>query len=318
MNELQALMKMVPPGQKRPRKWRGGVLQIWITRRCDKACFGCTQGSNYGDIEGVEPYMSLDYFEQACESLNDYFGVVGMFGGNPAMHPQFPELCEIMRKHIPFAQRGLWCNNLFNEKNGVAARDTFNPAVSNINVHMDRKAWEGFKQWWPESIIVGLRDDSRHHPVYWSPRIAGIPEEDRLEKISQCDINQKWSAMIGVFRGELRGYFCEIAGSMSMLKQIDPDWPDTGVIIEKNWWRRPMVDFVEQVRQHCHDCGMPWKGYGELACAGDNGVELITPDWENSLPSMKKGRTPKVSADLEDLKPDSVDDVTRYLQNARK
>ena len=87
MNEIEAIQKMVPPGQPRPQvTWKQGVLQIWITRSCDKSCFGCTQGSN---LKGPFAKITLDQFDDACASLHGYFGVIGMFGGNPAVHPQF-------------------------------------------------------------------------------------------------------------------------------------------------------------------------------------------------------------------------------------
>src|SRR4051812_21506439 len=108
MNESECLKLMVAPGDKRPGKWRGGVVQIWVTRACDKSCYGCTQGSN---LAGKPEFMSLEHFEQAVLSLKDYFGVVGVFGGNPAMHPEFDGLCKILHKYVPWVRRGLWCNN---------------------------------------------------------------------------------------------------------------------------------------------------------------------------------------------------------------
>ena len=81
MNEAQALARMVPPSKPRKGKPDGGVMQIHITRACDLACFGCTQGSN---LAGKVTMITPENFEKACASLVDYFGVVGIFGGNPA------------------------------------------------------------------------------------------------------------------------------------------------------------------------------------------------------------------------------------------
>jgi hypothetical protein len=66
MNEQEALAKMVAPGDRRPTKWRGGVIQIHVTRACDLACYNCTQGSN---LAGRVPFMSPAHFEQAVLSL---------------------------------------------------------------------------------------------------------------------------------------------------------------------------------------------------------------------------------------------------------
>lgn len=269
MNEQEALARMVPPSNRRPGKKQmfDGIIQIMITRACDKSCFGCTQGSNFG---GRPVVMSVEQFEQACLSLKDYWGVTGVFGGNPAQHPKFEQICEVMRRHIPAERRGLWCNHPRGK--GRIMAETFNPRVSNLNVHMDQEAWDEFKRDWPASMPFGLKDDSRHSPVFVSMRDLGVPEEKRWELISGCDINQHWSALIGVFRGELRAWFCEIAGAQSMLHQHDPNYPDTGVplwIKDEDqlipWWQLPMAAYAEQVRTHCHDCGVPLRGYGEMA-----------------------------------------------------
>src|SRR5262245_32087502 len=101
MTEQECLNKMVAPGTRRPGKYRQGVIQIWVTRACDKSCYNCTQGSNLGGKPGM---ITPEQFEVAVQSLVGYFGVVGVFGGNPAMHPQFEGLCEILAKYIPREQ----------------------------------------------------------------------------------------------------------------------------------------------------------------------------------------------------------------------
>lgn len=254
---------MKSPRDIRPTVWSGGVLQIWVTRACDKSCFGCTQGSNLAGRPGM---ITPDQFETACQSLADYFGICGMFGGNPALHPQFPLLCEIMREYIPKERRGLWCNNI--NGHGRIAAATFNPAVSNLNVHKDRAAYDEFRRDWPQARPFGLDEDSRHSPPYVALQDIIPDEAERWRLIGQCDVNQFWSAMICVFRGELRGYFCEIAGAQAMLHQHEPSYPDLGLPITPGWWNQPMSAFESQVRHHCMACGIPLRGYGELAVDG--------------------------------------------------
>lgn len=315
MDAATALSKMVPPGQTRPSVYQGGVLQIWITRTCDKACNHCTQGSNLRAVKEVQQRITPEQFEKACLSLSDYFGVVGMFGGNPAIHPEFETLCYIFRKHIPFERRGLWCNNPLGK--GKIMAETFNPAVSNLNVHLDQKAYDEFKRDWPSSMPFGLTQDSRHAPVYVSMKDLNIPEEERWEKISNCDINQKWSAMIGIFRGELRGYFCEIAGAMAMLHQHNPEYLDTGVPIESGWWKLPMSDFSDQVHQCCHNCGVPLRGFGTLAQEKDQ-TEIFSIAHSQDLPPLKIPFKPSVVIDsVESLKEGAHKSFTDYLGNAR-
>lgn len=330
-------MKMVAPRDKRPHVWRGGVLQIWVTRACDRACFGCTQCSN---LAGKPEFITVDQFKVAVESLRGYFGVIGMFGGNPVLHPQFDELCSVLRGSVPWEQRGLWSNHP--KGKGRTAAITFNPAHSNLNVHESQEAYDEFARDWPECIpyLKGLDSDSRHSPPFvamrdvlkrpcpdcsgnsWKNGRDGIcqtcddsglvyDKEQAWGLIQQCDVNRNWSAMIGVFRGQLRGYFCELAASQAMLHQWDSEdcrdcggsgykpmqygphsgepypcfdcgpadgygpefgkqwsYPDTGVPVVPGWWNKGIDAFLHQAEKHCHECGIPLKGYGALANSG--------------------------------------------------
>ena len=274
---------MVAPGQKRPLIWRGGIIQIMVTRACDLACHHCTQGSN---LAGKPAMMTPEQFDRACVSLEGYFGVVGMFGGNPTMHPQFGELCSIMRARVPYLQRGLWCNNLRGK--GADARITFNPRHSNLNVHLSSEAAAEFRRDWPESapFLKGEGVDSTHGSPWVAMKDVIPDEEDRWRRIGECDVNRYWSALIGVFRGELRAYFCEVAYSQAALHESNPDWdgtggpmPDTGHEVAPGWWRRPMEAFRDQVETHCHNCGIPLRRAGQLAIGGEREEFSETHRW---------------------------------------
>lgn len=349
MTESECLALMKAPASVRPSKpYLGGVIQIWVTRACDKSCYDCTQGSN---LAGKPEMITLEQFEQACISLKGYWGVVGMFGGNPCMHPKFVDLCDIMRKHIPANQRGLWSNNPISQEKGMAARKTFNPTYSNLNCHMDREAYNNFKRWWPESQPFGLDKDSRHSPCFVSMKDVGIEENERWKLISTCDINQNWSAMIGVFRDQLRAWFCEIAGAQAMLHQWDRDrevplefermsepgelivemsvytYPDTGLQVSLsknpndvayNWWKNSMAAFATQVRKHCHECSVPLRGYGELAQSKDSdATEQVSKTHEEIYRPKSTGRKVEVVTELVQLG-NRLQKVTDYMGNAKK
>lgn len=282
---------MIAPGQKRPSIWRSGIIQIMITRACDLSCHHCSQGSN---LAGKPAMMSPDQFAQACDSLAGYFGVVGMFGGNPALHPKFDTLCSIMRDKIPYLQRGLWCNNL--NGHGESARITFNPRHSNLNVHLASDAYGEFSESWPESIpyLKGLTVDSVHSSPWVSMTDIGIPEEKRWELIGECDINRYWSALIGVIRGELRAFFCEIAYAQAALHEQNQNWagtgrpmPDTGHDVVPGWWRRPMEMFRDQVETHCHHCGIPMRREGQQAIGGEQ-EEFSQTHWPIARPKVRE------------------------------
>lgn len=248
---------MKAPGDIKPT-WMGGVIQIHITRACDLSCTSCTQGSNLG---GKPVMISLENFEIAARSLKDYHGVVGIFGGNPTMHPQFEAITDILAKWIPFERRGLWSNNLRGK--GKLCREIFNPEVSNLNVHMSHAAYMEMKRDWPECHPIGLKD-SRHSPPYVAMQDLNLTDAEIWELINHCDINQLWSAMICQVDGELFAYFCEIAGAQAMLHNDK----STGLPVTNDWWRQNISYFDRQIKKHCFACGVPLKGKGDLAVGG--------------------------------------------------
>lgn len=309
MNEQEALKKMVPPGQRRP-VWRGGIVQIHVTRACDQACFGCTQGSNLG---GKPVMMKPDEFEQCVLSLKGYFGVYGVFGGNPTVSPHFETFCEILRKHVPQEQCGLWCNHPRGK--GRHMRKTFNPDVSNLNVHLSQEAYDEFYRDWPECrhVLKGLDTDSRHSPPFVAMKDVGVPEERRWELIAGCDINQLWSAMVCKVEGKgLRAFFCELAGAQAMLHAHDPAWPDLGLPVEPGWWKKPMADFADQVRHYCHRCGVPLRRFGQLAVGGEY-EEVSETHKDVYQPKVKGRRVELVMVDDDEQR--RLDLSTNYIQN---
>ena len=207
---------MLPSTMKSPRdrrniNWRQGVLQIHITRACDLSCTGCTQGSN---LQGKPVLMTTAQFEESCLSLmqgkEPYWGVVGVFGGNPTVHPDFVQICRILQKLVPFEQRGLWSNNL--RGYGKLCREIFNPEYSNLNVHTDRAAMEEMRRDWPECHPKGLHD-SRHSPPWVALKdLEDMTDEERWDLIGRCDINQLWSAMVwslgAMASSEIAGRLC--------------------------------------------------------------------------------------------------------------
>ena len=302
------LTRMKGPSDPRST-WMNGIIQVHVTRACDLACTGCTQGSNLG---GKPTVITLENFEKAIISLRDYYGVVGIFGGNPTLHPKFEDLCEILTTYIPFDRRGLWSNNL--RGFGKLCRETFNPAVSNLNVHTDMKAYEEMKRDWPECSPKGT-NDSRHSPPYVAMKdMVDMNREEQERLIEYCDVNQYWSAMICQFRGELRAYFCELAGAQSMLHEHDPDYPDTGLKIIEDWWKRPMKDFAHQVEKHCFECGVPLRGKGDYAHTGS--LEYVSKS-HLKIYNPKKSREVRVIESREQLRKDAgqVQTATDYIEN---
>ncbi|MDF2427621.1 MAG: glycosyltransferase family 2 protein [Nitrosopumilus sp.] len=308
--EMHFISQMKSPQDKKPT-YRGGIMQVWIGRACDKSCFGCTQGSN---LKGPYEKITTDQFETALKSLKNYWGVVGIFGGNPCIHPQFPELCEILEQYIPYEQRGLWSNNL--NGHGKLCAKVFNSKVSNINSHGDKRAYDEIVENWPELVETGfpnlkpLESCSEHSPPFVAIQDLIPNEIKRWKMIVGCDINQYWSGMIAVFRGELRGWFCEIAGTQSILHQHEENYPDTGFKITPDWWDKPISDFADQVRFHCHSCGIPMR----IAAKPDDTKEpeLVTLTHLNVYKPKK--RELKLVKDKSEIEFQEISRVTDYIK----
>lgn len=262
MEASEALSQMVLPSHKRP-VWMSGIVQIMVGRQCDLRCVSCTQGSN---LIGPTGWMTPDQFEQAVLSLQGYPGIIGTFGGNPCLSKYFEDYCRILRAHVPLRQRGLWSNHPRGK--GSLCRITFWPGHSNLNTHLSREAYDEFARDWPESVpyLKGLDADSLHGAPFVAMKDVIPDEGERWNLIANCDINKYWSSLIGVFRGELRAYLCELMYAQANLHQDNPDWdgtgqplPDLGIFVSPDWWRKPMADFEAQVRLHCHACGIPMR-----------------------------------------------------------
>jgi hypothetical protein len=195
--------------------------------------------------------MDLDYFEKAVISLKTFSGIVGIIGGQPTLHPQFPELCEILRKHIePQYRRGLWSNFSNHTLYNNIIKETFGYFC--LNTHSG---------------------DIYHTPILISSESSVTDDIKRQEYIENCWIQNTWSGTINP-KG---GFFCEVAGALSML--LDGI---KGFDIEKepDWWKRPISDFDEQKIWACNKCGAaiplkPRNSASEIDDISEDNYELL-------------------------------------------
>jgi hypothetical protein len=169
------------------------------------------------------------------------------------MHPKFRDICDIFVQEVPNKmQRGLWTNNVF--KHGELAKETF--GIFNLNPHNDPR---GIKS------LEGLKDIGWYHKGHssHSPLLTAVKdlysETKMWDLISQCDINQNWSASIIQNKGNLRAYFCEIAASFDLARGTDH-----GIPVEPGWWRRNISEFDDQVARFCPGCGVPARLKGHM------------------------------------------------------
>jgi len=80
------------------------LIQIEVTNTCTHKCSHCTRACSH--IK--KPFMGgLDYIEKALRSMEGWNRGVGCMGGEPTLHPKFPEICELYRKYFPRDRCGL-------------------------------------------------------------------------------------------------------------------------------------------------------------------------------------------------------------------
>lgn len=211
-----------------------GIILIDITNACNKSCSNCTRFCGHFTKDKLY-YMGLDYFEKAAKTLVDYSEsgddkIVGVMGGEPTLHPQFAEICEIFKSTIPNKKkRGLWSNTTtpqFTKHKDIIA-ETF--GVFNLNDHIT-------------------------HPIKHTPILTAIEDfkdisdGDKLKFIDNCWVQNCWSATINM-KG---AFFCEVCACMSNLFDGVDGWD-----IEKNpdWWKKELPEYKKQIEWSCKKCG---------------------------------------------------------------
>ena len=216
---------MIPPTQH----W---AIQIDVTNRCHVGCSNCTRSLAHV----AEPFdMPVDVFAAAVESLADFpdnstpnphgqncgIKVVGIIGGEPTLHPEYAELCEIIKAGIPRRiNRGLWTSS---RQDARIAKNLF--GYVNFNPHAP---------------------PSHHHPILVSIRDVISDEARMWELIDRCPYQTTWASSIGP-----NGFFfCEVAASLDLVFH-----GPGGLPVAPGCWREPLEHFRDQITTWCPRCG---------------------------------------------------------------
>ena len=241
------------------------IIQIEVTNACYLKCANCTRHVGH---HKKTFFMDLDYIEKAIDSLEGFEGNIGMMGGDPTLHPKFPEICKIYQKKIPNRRkREFWTSGFKWKEYQDIILETFDK---------DRIAYN-------EHSTPG----GKHTPLLVS--IDEVVEDKKLmwEMIDNCWIQSQLSAAITP-KG---GFFCEVAASLDYLFE-----GPGGYEIKPGWWKKEPKDFQDQVKRYCVDCSgaLPMKeesdGYG-----GRNGPAYDTVSPRN-LEKLLKVKSPKAQA----------------------
>lgn len=197
-------------------------VQIEVTNACHRSCSNCTRFCGH-----TKPYfMGLKEVENALDACEGYPKMVGIMGGEPLLHPQFEDICNLALSRFPRERLGLWTCLPPGKEN---YRDVICKTFGNILIN-DHS-----------------RDDIYHAPILVASEEIYPNRDELFYIIDKCWLQNSWSAAINP-KG---AFFCEIAASMSLLFGTDKAWP-----VEKGWWWRTPKDFKEQIEEYCPKCGI--------------------------------------------------------------
>lgn len=291
---------------KAPTDKTNDTIQIIVTRLCDLFnCSNCTQLLPYRK----DPmHMSPQVFRAALETVNDWPGIVGIFGGNPCCHPQFPELMAILEEVIPEQRhRGLWSNNLL--EHGELVRRVFYPSGRfNLNAHGSREAYLKMDRYLTGKVIRNSdKRPSWHAPILVDWIDLGLTEPEWIRLRENCDINQKWSSAIAERDGKPYVYFCEVAAALDGIRG-----ENHGIPAVAGWWKWKMDAFSGQVTNCCdRGCGVPLRMRGHL---DNEDTYDLSQTWATQLTTPRG----KIGQQVHDQLDIPCDEVTDYMRHRSK
>jgi hypothetical protein len=273
------------------------VIQIDISHgACHLACAHCTRAIGH---HRKPSFMPLDMIRQAIESLDGFDGQIGCMGGEPALHPKFPEVLAIWREMVPRHRRSLWTSGWKWKEYREIIFDTFDENLIHYNDH--------------------TQETGRHQPLLVAIEEVVDDPELRAILIKNCPFQLHWSAAIT----PLGCYFCEIAAAQGALFGV-PGYP-----IEPGWWRKTPEQFQDQVDAFCSKCSgaLPMPSYSDGRGGRDGPtIDLVSPgNLERLLamgsPKAKRGHVEvwdrkfpreEIIAGLEDWQPRSFRDFEAH------
>jgi len=203
---------------------------IEITNYCWKNCVYCSRFSRH-IRKDQRFHMSLDKIEQALRSLKNWRNGIGIIGGEPTLHPQFKEICELLLDYFPPQRYGLWTTGGKGFTRNVHQINTTFKYLIAYNEHNE------FQQ-----------NVCRHQPATLA--IDDIVKDENVKKklIDNCWVQLNWCPSIG----DKGAFFCEVAYALDTIL----DGPG-GYEVIPGWWQKEPKDFKDQVDRYCGRCGMP-------------------------------------------------------------
>lgn len=200
------------------------LIQLEVTNACPYRCSHCSRLIGHHK----KPFfMTLEEVEKGLQSLEGYNGHIGIMGGEPLLHWQFEEICKLMQAYVPVkARRELWTAGYKWDNHKDIINETFYPELVAYNEH------EEYQPCWHQPLQIAIQEVIKDEDLMW-------------KIISNCWVQQRWSASITP-KG---AYFCEVVAARAHLFGTPEGLP-----VEKGWWRRPLSDYMYQIKELCPQC----------------------------------------------------------------
>ena len=278
---------------KSPKDMR--IIQIDVTNACVHQCSNCTRFCGHHK----KPFfMNFETFKRAVDSLDGFVGTVGIMGGEPTLHPEFPRMARYLasrrspKRNNPLirpqwrfmdAIHDLEFDNTFPYPCGNGKRATVNGAG------LWSAIGEGYKKYYEviQDTIQYQAVNDHSNPMYHQPALVsrkelGIPDDEWVKLRDNCWVQNLWSATVTP-KG---AFFCEIAGALDMLTDGPGGWA-----IEPGWWQRSPEQFGDQLHW-CEICGFACKTFTRDA---NEEFDDISPMWREKLeilhsPKLRAGK----------------------------
>lgn len=245
--------------------WSAWLAQVDITSHClgERNCIYCTRFVRHVRKD-QHFFMDLKTLEKSLLSVKNFPKKIGIIGGEPTLHPEFEEVCKLIRRTLPnkFVQ-------LFTT--GGARYDKFEPLIKKTFsfVALNRHTEEQKKSCKHQPITIAIQDVIKDEELMW-------------KMIDDCWVQRKWCPTIN-HKG---AFFCEIAGAIDVILDGPGGWE-----IEPTWWQKRPSQFQDQVKRYCRYCGAAIPLPRETI---DNNIEKIS---KGNYELYKKLNLPRISKD---------------------
>ena len=228
------------------------VLQVEVTSCCSRRCVQCTRLCHHRQPDEHWRLTAVDLADVLATLRPRWQGKVGIIGGEPTIHPEFPELCNVVARE--WTRQGRWAG-------------LWTAGGSAFNRH--RALIDSSFSW------IALNDkrgaDCLHQRMFVASRDA-VPDVALRRRIQDaCWVQRDWAPTIapsGV-------WFCEVAASISAVL-----WPEKrGWQLADPWETYGPADYKSR-RQACDWCGMCLPQQRDHV---DGKVEFVSKSWQAEL-----------------------------------